>query len=422
MTKIGFIGLGKLGLPVAAAMALKGADVMGYDIEKKRMSYGKQPYQETGPDGEGDFNDILAMMESITYGNLTFGSIQEVVNHAEIIFLAVQTPHDERFDGSKPLEDDPVDFDYTYLIEAVKSVVSISVTNPKILTVISTVLPGTMEREIKPLLTDDWKLCYNPAFIAMGTTMRDWLNSEFILLGVDDEDAARWVELYYRVVLPSVPIRRMSVPSAELTKIMYNTAISQKITLANTVMEICHKIPGANCDDVTKAMQSAYRRVTGPQYMSGGMGDGGGCHPRDNIAMMWFADKLCLSHNPFSPAMRGREKQSMWLRSLIFNHYRGQEIVIAGYAFKPGTNIIAGSPALLLYNQLRQDGWTVELCDPHVNEKDSWDKIKPKALIFLGCRHPEFKGKLDWPEGSTVIDPFRITPDQNGVTVIRIGA
>ena len=98
--KIGFVGLGKLGLPVATAMALRGADVVGYDLSSLRMSYERQPYIETGPDGTGDFNDWLAdfnpqathpvhgeVMQSL--GSLQFGSVDEVVAHSDILFVPV---------------------------------------------------------------------------------------------------------------------------------------------------------------------------------------------------------------------------------------------------------------------------------------------------------------------------------------------
>lgn len=444
--KVGFIGLGKLGLPVATAMALRGADVMGYDVNSKRMSYEKQPYLETGPDGTDDFNDWLHVAGSATTsgavthyagetfrGALRFGSIDEVVRHADVIFVAVQTPHDMRFEGITPLKDEPCDFDYSFLRSAVISAVQAKAREASDrmipVVVISTVLPGTMEREIIPQLTPDLPLVYNPSFIAMGTTMRDFLDPEFILLGVKSTAAADVVRSFYEAILPDVARRFMSIPSAELSKIMYNTALSQKVALANAVMEICHKIPGANCDDVTGAMKASFRRVTGAAYMDGGMGDGGGCHPRDNIAMMWLAKILRLSHDPFTPAMVGREKQSAWLRSLIMHNLPpGGEITIMGYAYKPGTNITIGSPGLLLASQIEALGnWKIHLHDIHVDPDDLMRPIVPSdkpAVVFVGCRHPEYWGwtGVGLPEGSVIIDPFRyLGPPVKGVRLIQVG-
>ncbi|MEM7197112.1 MAG: NAD(P)-binding domain-containing protein, partial [Pseudomonadota bacterium] len=112
--KIGMIGLGKLGLPCAVAMAHKGLDVMGYDINPANMSKDSIQYQETGPDGVSPFNPWL---ESAT---LQFGSLSQVADHADVIFLAVQTPHDHRFEGTVPIPEERQDFDYSYLVSAVK--------------------------------------------------------------------------------------------------------------------------------------------------------------------------------------------------------------------------------------------------------------------------------------------------------------
>src|SRR4029079_8006110 len=164
--------------------------------------------------------------------------------------------------------------------------------------VVSTVLPGTMRRSVMPVASPLLGLCYNPSFVAMGTTMRDFLHPEFVLLGADDLISAQKLEAFYATITDA-PIHRMSVESAEITKLAYNTYIGMKIGFANTVMEICHKIPGANVNDVTAALKTAHHRLISPAYLDGGMGDGGGCHPRDNIAMSWLAQQLPLSHDPF---------------------------------------------------------------------------------------------------------------------------
>lgn len=441
MTRIGFIGLGKLGLPVAAAMALRGADVMGYDLDPARMSYAPQPFREAGPDGTGNFNEVLGNLGDDVgaarfQGRLRFGALKEVVAHAEIIFLAVQTPHDARFGGEAPLRDEPVDFDYSYLVDAVKQVVAAKADVRTVpLAVISTVLPGTMAKLVKPLLPTHLPLVYNPHFIAMGTVMQDFLNPEFVLLGVDDEWAAAKVEQFYRIIFPlwaqnAQIVKRMSVASAELTKVAYNTYISTKIAVANTLMEICHKTPGANVDEVSRALQAADKRICAPAYMTGGMGDGGGCHPRDNIALTWLAKRLELSYDPFWAAMKAREDQNAWLARIAFQSYlkaKAARIVVAGYAFKPGTNITTGSPAILLANQLREAfGLTITLWDPHVNPRADYFPYasKEREVVFLGCRHPEFEGwdGAGLAEGSVVIDPHRITgAPAAGVKIIRVG-
>ena len=441
MTRIGFVGLGKLGLPCAVAMAMRGADVMGYDIDPGRMSKEPQPYREAGPNGTGDFNDHL-MASSIR-----FGSLDEVVRHAELLFVAVQTPHDPRFEGITSLTDDRADFDYGHLIAAAHEINSTAIRLEKrpIVVVISTVLPGTIRREVLPaLLTSECPVVYNPFFIAMGTTMRDFLKPEFVLLGADDVEAREQVarfysRLYEGLDLPSwrglnkcPSIAEMAIESAELTKVAYNTFIGQKIVFANTIMEICAKLEGpADCDEVIDALSLATERVISPAYLRGGMGDGGGCHPRDNIAMSWLARRLTLSHDLFDDIMRCREDQAAMMARILAGAAPPGKRAIVGYAYKPGTDLIVGSSAQLVRQFVddeangRQRDREVYMFDHHVQGKSIaavQDGILASGCeaFLIGCKHPEHVD-LRFPSGSVVIDPFRYMPDGDGWWVIRLG-
>jgi len=420
--KIGMIGLGKLGLPVAVAMDLRGHDVMGYDLDPARMSKAPQPYREAGPDGTGDFNDWLAKSD------VRFGSLDEVVAHGDIVFIAVQTPHDRRYEGITRLPATRKDFDYSYLVAAIKAVaqaLDAPFAHEKVIAVISTVLPGTCRRELLPLLPPGASLVYNPSFIAMGTTMRDFLEPEFVLIGGEGQ-AALTVGAFYGEAGIRAPVPGlMSIESAELTKVAYNTYISQKIAFANTVMEICHAIPGADCDQVIDALSLAHRRLISPAYLRGGMGDGGGCHPRDGIAMSWLAQKLDLSHDLFDDAMQCREHQAEWLAYMLVNRSeQGRTaaqvlpIAIMGYAFKKGTNLTVGSPALLVAEIIKANGRHFRLIDPHVD--GCLEQITEPVVALIGCNHDEWPG-YEFPAGSVVIDPWRYIPDREGVTVIRVG-
>jgi len=186
-------------------------------------------------------------------------------------------------------------------------------------------------------------LCYNPFFIAMGTTMRDFLDPEMVLFGVDDSWAAKKAKKFYRTLHHS-PFYETTIETAELTKVTYNTFISTKISFVNTVMEMCDKLPNTNVDDVMNALKMCDDRIISDKYLSGGMGDGGGCHPRDNIALSWLSKKLDLSHDWFDNIMMQRENQTDWLADLIEEHSNGLPINILGKSFKPETNITTGSP------------------------------------------------------------------------------
>jgi UDPglucose 6-dehydrogenase len=309
-----------------------------------------------------------------------------------------------------------VDFDYSYLKAGVAEIAAAAAAldTPRIVAIISTVLPGTVDREIRPLLNDHVKLCYNPFFIAMGTCIADFLNPEFILLGVDDPGAAVAVRDFYATIT-TAPVRHMSIASAECVKVFYNTMITSKICFVNAMMEMCHHVRGANVDDVTRSLQAADRRIVSTAYMTAGMGDGGGCHPRDNIALSCRAHEYGMAYDPWGDMMHWREKQAEFLADLMMEHALPK--VILGYTFKPETNLTVGSPALLVKALLEEKGATVHLYDPDVNG----DPLPKHAAVYLiGCKKPAFS---DWkfPVGSVVFDPHRYIIDQDGIQVIRVG-
>lgn len=408
---VGFIGLGKLGLPVALSINSKGYKVVGYDINPSVKKYLRDrtiPYKEEGAP------------ELLKTHTIKFKPLKDVIEASDIIFVPIQTPHDPKFEGITRLPEERVDFDYTFLKEGLKNIADVvaELKQPKIVAIISTVLPGTIEREIKPLLNEYVKLVYTPQFIAMGTTINDFLNPEFTLIGVDDEDAASTIQSFINT-LHNKPVFRTNIRNAELIKVAYNTYISMKIAYINTFMEICFKM---NCDvDVlSDALSMATNRIMSPKYLRGGMGDGGGCHPRDNIALSWLAQKQGLSYDFFGEMMKAREKQTEWLANIAVWSARqtGLPIVIMGESFKPETNIITGSPARLLKNILVESNIRVEQYDPFTNTQ-ARPPVKP-AVFVIGTKHELFKD-FPYPQGSVVIDPHRYVVDQEGVAVNRIG-
>jgi UDPglucose 6-dehydrogenase len=424
--RIGLIGLGKLGLPVALALNSFGFDVCGTDVNSDVFGYlhhGRIPYKE-------ELADDLLKIHSIIW----YGAMSDVIRNSDVIFMPIQTPHEERYEGITRLPPERKDFDYSYLIKAVRDFTTTlgfsSDPSPKTLVIISTVLPGTIRREILPIIEKDKRinLVYNPFFIAMGTTIHDFLNPEFVLLGVDTTKGhyiQSLLEIYQKIywVKKEDFYQVMSIESAELCKVAYNTFITSKICIVNTLMEICHKIPGANIDDVTGALKNATKRIVSPMYMNGGMGDGGGCHPRDNIAMSWLARNLALSYDWFAQLMISREKQAEFLADLIMDHYViGDKVGIIGFTFKPETNLTTGSHTLLVAEILKSAGIPVILMDKFIDNGEQMPFIsgKSKPIYFIGCKH-EYIKEINFVSGSVVIDPFRFIKDQTGVKVIRVG-
>lgn len=397
---IGFIGLGKLGLPCAAAMSVKtGKTIYGYDVNPNIQKYiddRKTPYIE------GQLEEYLS--------NADFSikeSIDDVLDNADIVFVAVPTPHIERFEGNCPMPNDRADFDYNYLKDVVKKI-EIYLGNNKDknldIVIISTVLPGTIRSQILPLLTmrEGVNLFYNPYFIAMGTTIHDFLNPEFVLIGRVSEDSQRLVSIYKSFL--SCPIVEITLESAELTKVAYNTFIGMKIVFANTLAEITEKI-GGHVDEVTNTLSLGSNRIISNRYMKAGMGDGGGCHPRDQIAMSWLAQKLNLSFDIFEMIAKARDEQSLYFAKLLkkYQEERRQKVIILGNSYKKNVGITVGSPSILLQHYLKELDVDFIAFDPLQKEEDLI--CNGPSIFFVATPHDVFQ-TLSLPEESIVIDPW----------------
>lgn len=405
--------MGKLGLPSALAIESKGHHVMGYDINPNIKKYIQEkaiPYREEG------VPDLLKDTK------LEVLPLQEVLRRAEIVFVPVQTPHDPLYEGITKLPDTTADFNYDYLKSACADISASldKLGEDRIVIIISTVLPGTIEREIKPLLSPHVKLCYNPFFIAMGTTAQDFLHPEIVLFGVDDREAADKAKEFYRTITDA-PFFEMSIINAELVKVNYNTFITMKINFANNLMEVCEKLKqkGADVDVVIDALSSCNRRIISPAYMRGGMPDSGGCHPRDNIALADFAKRHDLSNDIYTENMMIREQHISWFANIIRSY--DKPCVILGKAYKPDTNLTVGSSSIRLYNELKDDGIEMTMYDPHVDGHDGRaDALRRPSVYFIGTKHKEFQ-TYEYPDGSTIIDPFGYIPPRDGIEIVRLG-
>ena len=415
---IGFLGLGKLGLPVALAIESKGHKVMGTDINEttlqnirsKRLNYKEEGAQEL-----------------LINSNIELNKIDKIVSESDIIFIPIQTPHEEKYEGVTRIPEERKDFNYEYLIKGIKELNEEidKQGKDKVVVIISTVLPGTITKHIKPIIGKHFKLCYNPFFIAMGTTINDFLNSEIILFGVDDKVAVDHVEDFYKTINNS-PFFKTTIENAELIKVVYNTFISTKISMINTVMETCHHLPNTDVDEVSRALKLCTTRIISDKYLYGGMGDGGGCHPRDNIALSYLAKNLNLSYNWYDNIMRQRENQTEWLAMICIQNKINNRINILGKCFKPETNLTLGSPSILLKNILEEKGENVTMWDPWVDEENINQIFKKfnwsdePQLYFIGTKH-EFWRTFNFKKGDCVIDPFRYLDLPEYVNYIPLG-
>jgi UDPglucose 6-dehydrogenase len=331
-TKIGFIGLGKLGMPCAEAVAQKGFDVTGYDIVNKTSTH-------------VEIKD----------------SLSQTVEDRDIVFVATPTPHEDGYDGREPTSHLPVkDFNY----DAVKKVLEACnkhMTDQQTLVLISTVLPGTTRREFAPMVTNT-KLMYNPYLIAMGTVADDMINPEMVMIGSKNGMAGKnckirseLLESFYNQVCDNMPRVEIGTwEEVESMKIFYNTFLSNKLAMVNMIQDVAHKTGNMDVDVVTQALAKSTMRITSPAYMKAGMGDGGACHPRDNIALRWLAKELDLGYDMFESIMNAREKQAENMAKAILEH--GKNIFFTSDSYKPGVNMPDGSSSLLLQHYVIKHG------------------------------------------------------------------
>ena len=333
--KIAFIGLGKLGMPCAEAIAKKGIDVTGFDSAEKTSKIVKIK-----------------------------NSIEEAVKDRDIIFIAVPTPHDEGYDGRLPSSNKPVkDFNYQAVKDTLVKLDRIC-NDEQMIVLISTVLPGTVRRELNPLYLKN-KIVYNPYLIAMGTVEQDFLNPEMIMIGTKNgmsgtSCAAKTHSLsnfYQRVCDNNPRIETGTWEEAEAMKIFYNTFISTKITLVNMIQDVSEKLGNMNVDRVTEALANSTKRIVSSKYMKAGMGDGGACHPRDNIALRWLAKSLGLGYDLFESIMTAREQQAKNMAQTILKY--GKNISFSSDSYKPGTDLVDGSYSLLVQHYVEKYGGNI---------------------------------------------------------------
>jgi len=381
--KIGFIGVGKLGKDAAEVMAER-HDVIGFDVNK------------------------------ISPVNFTMvGSIEEVCKDRDLIFIAVPTPHHPDYDGRYPTSHlENKDFDYS-VVKKVLSEVDEYTNKSQLVVLISTVLPGTIRREFIPLV-NNFRFIYNPYLIAMGTVKWDMINPEMIIIGTEDgsetSDAKILTDFYKTFVKQETRYEIGTWDEAESIKIFYNTFISTKVSLVNMIQDVAEKSGNINVDVVTGALIRSAYRILGPAYMRSGMGDGGGCHPRDNIALRYMAEKLDLGYDLFDSIMTAREKQAenMAKKLVSLSDEYNLPIVILGKSYKPNVDYVDGSSSILVAHYIEKYGKTVQ-----------YDINTPIDAIYLLAhygKHHDFK----FTKGSVVLDPWREYENKN-IKVIHYG-
>ena len=401
---VGFVGIGKLGLPCAEVMAEK-YDVTGYDIYPK-------------------------VSDKIKISDTLEGACKD----KDVIFVAVQTPHDPIYDGSQPITHlKNKDFDYT-IVKKVLADINQYVTKDQLVVLISTVLPGTTRRELRNYISNA-RFIYNPYLIAMGSVSWDMINPEMIIIGTEDGSLtgdAQLLKDFYDPLMQNSPRYAIGTwDEAEAIKIFYNTFISAKVGLVNMIQDVAMKNGNMNVDVVTDALINSTIRIVSGKYMKAGMGDAGPCHPRDNIALRWLAEHLNLGYDIFDTIMHAREMQANNLACFLVDLQERHDlpIIIHGKAYKPDIDMLDGSYSLLIGSYLTAHGADYRYVDPLTHDH----LPNPMPAIILLAHNKQvtygYTGLSDEQSlyfipsgGSIIVDPWRtFTTENKNIQVIHYG-
>ena len=357
VTQISVVGLGKLGAVLAAVMADKGLQVVGVDLNPSAVdaiNRGEAPVEETG------LAEMIARAKTRLKATT---NLAEAVAATEATFIIVPTPSGP--DGRFSLD------------AALKACREIGAALRKkagfhLVVLCSTVMPGSTGGAVRECLEqasgkrcgEDFGLCYNPEFIALGSVIRDMLTPDVILIGESDQrSGAMLAEIYSRTCENKPAVQRMNFVNAEITKISVNTYVTTKISYANMLAEVCEQLPGADVDVVTAAVGRDSR--IGTKYLKGALGYGGPCFPRDNVAFAALARGLNVDPALAESTDRVNKRQVPRLGALVKQLApQAKTVAVLGLSYKPETGVVEESQGVGLAQHLASIGLRVRVYDP----------------------------------------------------------
>ena len=412
--KVSVCGLGKLGACIAATFAERGFEVLGVDIDPekvRKINEGLPPVEEP----------LLA--ETITAGRARLRATldpREAVATDVTFFIP---PSPSLPDGS---------FSTEFLLRAMQPIAAAVRQQGKrghLFVCSSTTTPGAMdqvlipmlEREIGGVCGRDFGVCYNPEFIALGNVVKGLLEPDMVLIGESDPESGAVLEQAYKKYNRNTPrIARMSIISAELTKISVNSYITMKISFTNQLRMIADQFPQANIHTILEAIGSDSR--IGNKYLRAGLGYGGPCFPRDNRLLAYTA-RLHGVEAPLAEATdRVNQQTNLDLLQKVQSMVSQQDVVaVLGLSYKPDTYITEESAGLALAQHLKRNGYRVVVHDfgakpnnqPSIHEFEYIEdpaSLQQRADIKLAvicCPWPQYR-TIKLASGTKVFTPWKL--------------
>ena len=358
--KISLVGLGKLGMSLAACFADRGFDVLGVDINKETV---RMVNAGLSPNGEYGLRELIRKNKD-RLSATTDHSL--AIAETDVTFILVATPSDTYGNFSNKY------------VESATKALAIHLKNSKkpfhIFVISSTVAPTSVEKRIIPLierhsgrkLDRGFGVCYVPDFVALGTVIKNFMNPDFVMIGHTDDFSGSYIAgIYEKMCMNNPPIRKMSLVNAEVAKIALNNYMTVKISFGNALANLCSRIPGADVDVITETI-GIDKRIS-PHYLKGGLAYGGTCFPRDVAAWVAIAKKYGVSHDLQSAIENINEDQDAYLLSMVeqgIKRSKKKAVSILGLSFKHGTPVVDRSPAIKLISSLVRRGVHVTVYDP----------------------------------------------------------
>ncbi|MDG1157933.1 MAG: UDP-glucose/GDP-mannose dehydrogenase family protein [Flavobacteriales bacterium] len=376
---IAVIGTGYVGLVTGTCFAETGNNVVCVDIDKEKvekMSNGVVPIYEPHLD--------VIFERNLKAGRLSFTSnIEEVVEDAEIIFLALPTPPGE--DGSA---------DLSYVLGVAEHLGKL-IKDYKVIVDKSTVPVGTAEKvsaAIRQHTDVEFDVVSNPEFLREGFAVDDFMKPDRVVVGTESERAkATMSELYAPFIRQGNPLIFMDEASAELTKYAANAFLATKITFMNEIANFCEKV-GANVDMVRIGMGTDTR--IGKRFLFPGIGYGGSCFPKDVQALALSGQQNDYKFNILDAVMSVNEDQKTILFEPLKDYFKGNlkgvKVALWGLAFKPDTDDIREAPALYMIEKLLSEGAEVVAFDPEAME--NVERLLGHRISFANDRYDALDG------------------------------
>lgn len=400
---IAIVGTGYVGLVTGACFADTGVNVTCVDVDEKKIAelkQGKMPIYEPGLDE--------LVTKNYAAGRLHFTtSLEAVLNEQDIIFSAVGTPPDE--DGSADLK---------YVLQVARTI-GRNLNKYVVVVTKSTVPVGTAVK-IRDVINEeldkrgvqiDFDVASNPEFLKEGSAIKDFMSPDRVVVGVDSERAKRLLtRLYKPFLLVNFRVIFMDIPSAEMTKYAANSMLATRISFMNDIANLCEKV-GADVNMVRDGIGSDAR--IGRRFLYAGCGYGGSCFPKDVKALVKTADDNGYSMEVLKAVERVNERQKALLFTKLQKAFgnillNGHTVTLWGLAFKPETDDMRESTALVMIRLLSEAGCKIRVYDPIAMDeckrrvsdavtycRDMYDAVEGSEALLLLTEWKQFR-LPDW--------------------------